>query len=55
MLEKALNDYYEKFGENYPLFIGTDKTEEEIIDEIKTCISNNTLAKAPIFDENCDY
>ena len=51
-LDKLLDIYFEKFGENYPLSIVDDRDDEEIANEIRECILNNTPAKEPESDEN---
>lgn len=50
-LDRLLDMYFEKFGENYPLSIVDDRDDEEIADDIRECISNNTPAKEPETDE----
>ena len=38
-LSAALDKYYEKFGENYPLCISACREDAEIIAEIEECIT----------------
>ena len=54
-MEKALEKYYEHFGENYPLAMGEMKTEAEVIARIDYCIKNNTPEAEPEYDDECDY
>lgn len=54
-MEKALDRYFEHFGENYPLMIADTKTEEEIIDRINYCIENNMKETEPEYEEESDY
>lgn len=55
MLEKAMNDYYEKFGKPYPLMIVDDKTDAEIIKEIEECIKNDKEAEPFEYEEGVVY
>lgn len=54
-MEKALERYFEYFGENYPLMIADTKTEAEIIERINYCINNDVKETEPEYDENADY
>lgn len=54
-LDEALQAYYERFGENYPLCIADDKSEEEIIDDIELCIEKNKVAEPLDYEEDNDY
>lgn len=53
--EKALNDYYEHFGENYPLGITGTMLEDEVIDDIEHCIESNEKAVDPEYEDGADY
>lgn len=53
--DKLLDMYFEKFGENYPLDIVGDLSDDEIMADIRECISNNTPAKEPEYDETLVY
>lgn len=55
MLEKMLSEYREKFKKPYPLFISGDKTEKEIIEEIKRCINKGEEAKETDYVKGVDY
>lgn len=54
-MEKALERYYQQFGENYPLMIADTKTDEEIIERINRCIETNQPESEPEYDDNSDY
>lgn len=54
-MEKALKRYYEHFGENYPLLITSNLTDDEVIKDIEKCIETNTKAKEPEYDSDGDY
>lgn len=54
-LETLLDVYFKEFGKNYPLSIVGEKSNEEIIADIKDCIENGEPAKEPIYEEGCDY
>lgn len=45
-LEKWLDEYYEVFDANYPLGITSQKSDFEIIADIKKCINSGIPAKA---------
>lgn len=55
MIEKLLNEYYEKFGENYPLSVGDGRSSKEIIKDIKHCIESGEKAESMIYDEDKIY
>lgn len=54
-LETLLDVYFKEFGKNYPLSIVGEKSNEEIIADIKDCIENGEPAKEPIYEEGNDY
>lgn len=54
-LDKALNLYYEHFGKNYPLCVTSNRSNEEIIEDIELCIDTDTEAERPNYDEYADY
>lgn len=54
-LDTLLNVYFEEFGKNYPLSVPSDKTDEEIIADIKNCLENGEPAKEPIHEDGLDY
>lgn len=54
-LDKALNLYYEHFGKNYPLCVTSNRSNEEIIEDIELCIDTDTEAERPNYDEDADY
>ena len=54
-LEKALDEYYEKFDENYPLVITTMMSAEEIIEDVQAAIRNNKKKDPPEYEEGADY
>ncbi|MBQ6439342.1 MAG: hypothetical protein IJJ06_04265 [Mogibacterium sp.] len=55
MLEKALEEYYEHFGQNYPLMITATVDSEAIIADIERCIATNTLAKEFEYEDGLIY
>lgn len=55
MLDEALNAYFDTFGENYPLMITSQMTNDEIIEDIKKCIETNTKAEGFDYWEDADY
>ena len=40
-MNEKLNQYVDHFGENFPIFIVRDLSEDEIIKIIDDCINNN--------------
>ena len=54
-LDTLLDVYFEEFGKNYPLGVPSDKTDEEIIADIKNCLENGEPAKEPIYEDGFDY
>lgn len=54
-LEKALDAYFEHFGENYPLCIAATMSEDETIDNIERCIEMDEKAEEPEYEDGADY
>ena len=54
-LSAALDKYYGKFGENYPLCISACREDAEIIAEIEECITIGRKAKKIEYADNIDY
>ena len=54
-LETTLNEYYKKFGRNYPLGISGNRSNEEIIADVELCIDTNTEAEQPEYEEDAEY
>lgn len=54
-MEEALNKYYAHFGENFPLAMGESLDEAEVIAQIEHCISTNTKAPEPEYEDGNDY
>lgn len=54
-LDAALNKYYERFGENYPLCISENRTTGEIISDVELCIETGTKAEEPLYEDDADY
>ena len=54
-MEKALKEYYNHFGENYPLIIVENMTDDEIVQRINHCIETNQKEKEPDFEDDNDY
>ena len=55
LLEILLQDYFDMFGEKYPLMFPSDKTEDEIVDDIRQCLINETRAPQPEYEGDLDY
>lgn len=54
-VQQALNEYKEYFGVNYFFYIGHEKTDQEIIEEIENCIKTGKKQKEPQYDEDKLY
>ena len=54
-LDKALQMYYDKFGENYPLGVADDRDDSEILADIRECIFNNKPAEEPEYEKGLVY
>lgn len=54
-LTKVLNQYEQHFGERYFFYIGFEKSDQEIIEEIEKCIKTGKRQKAPQYDEDKLY
>ncbi len=46
-LDKALNEYADKFNENYPILITSTIQDDELLKRVRWCIDNNTKEKEP--------
>lgn len=54
-LTKALNQYEQHFGERYFFYIGFEKSDQEIIEEIENCIKTGKVQKEPEYDQDKLY
>ena len=54
-LDDYLNEYFERFGRNYPICVVGLLSTEEIIAGIKKCLETNTEAEPLTFDDDLDY
>lgn len=54
-LTEALNQYEQHFGKQYFFYIGFEKSDQEIIDEIEKCIKTGKRQKEPRYDEDKLY
>lgn len=55
IMEIKLKEYEEHFGEPYVFYFGHTKSQEEVIEEITTCIQNNVKQAEPEYDDNFIY
>lgn len=57
--EKAMDDYFDHFGESYPYAVGIGfpgSTDEENIEIIRRCIKQNEPVKfSPLYLDDVDY
>ena len=57
--EKAMDDYFDHFGESYPYAVGIGfpgSTDEENIEIIRRCIKENKPVKFnPLYLDDVDY
>ena len=54
MLDKILIEYSEKFNDNFPIYIVSDLSEEEVIRLAKEAMETNTPYK-PLVEEGVVY
>lgn len=57
--ERAMDDYFDHFGESYPYAVGIGfpgSTDEENIEIIRRCIKENEPVKfSPLYLDDVDY
>lgn len=57
--EKAMDDYFDHFGESYPYAVGIGfpgSSDEENIEIIRRCIKENEPVKfSPLYLDDVDY
>lgn len=57
--EKAMDDYFDHFGQSYPYAVGIGfpgATDEENIEIIRRCIQENAPVKfTPLYLDDVDY
>ena len=57
--EKAMDEYFDHFGESYPYAVGIGfpgSTDEENIEIIRRCIKENEPVKfSPLYLDDVDY
>ena len=57
--EKAMDDYFDHFGQSYPYAVGIGfpgSTDEENIEIIRRCIKENEPVKfSPLYLDDVDY
>ncbi|MBQ1771745.1 MAG: hypothetical protein II000_07370 [Clostridia bacterium] len=54
-LDNALDEYFDKFGENYPLVITSMMTNDEIIADINKYIKSGKPKPEPKLNKRYDY
>ncbi len=54
-LDKVLELYYKRFGENYPLCVSGTRETEEIIADIELCIDSGRPAEPFEYEDDVDY
>lgn len=55
MLDKLLNEYVEKFNENFPICLFRGKEDEEVIKMIQKCIDENKVLDEIELDNEAYY
>ena len=53
-MEQTLNDYVDKFGENFPVMLFRTSSEADIVRMIADCIRKG-VPFVPELDAACDY
>lgn len=54
-LEELLDEYLEKFDENYPIVITDQRTFKEIISDIEAHLKSGKPAETPKYKKGADY
>lgn len=54
-LQEALDEYEKYFGINYFHYVGFEKSEQEIIEEIQNCIISGKKQEEPVYDYDKIY
>ena len=54
-LDKVLDEYFDKFGENYPFVITSMASTDEIIADVRKYIEKGEPKPEPEYDEDVDY
>ena len=54
-VQQALNEYKKYFGVNYFVYIGHEKADQQIIQEIENCIKTGKAQKEPEYDQDKLY
>ncbi len=54
-LDQALDEYFEKFGENYPLVITSMMTTDEIIADVRKYIAKGKPKPEPKYNSRYNY
>lgn len=54
-LSVALDKYYERFAENYPLCISMCRDDAEIVADIEQCINAGKKARQIEYEDGVDY
>ena len=54
-LKQMLEEYYIKFGKNFPICITDTSSDDKIIKKIKNCIKNNEEQPELDFEDDFDY
>lgn len=54
-LDKASDEYFELFGENYPLFFTDMRKTEDIIADIEECVKTKKKKEEPEINREYDY
>jgi len=55
MLDELLKEYYNTFGEDYPLMITEMITADEVIEDIRKCLISGKRAEPMELDAGLDY
>lgn len=55
MLDELLNEYYDRFGEDYPLMITATISADEVIEDIRKCLISGKRAKPMELEAGLDY
>lgn len=55
MLDELLREYFDAFGEDYPIMITAMVSADEVIEDIRKCLINGKPATPMELEEGLDY
>ena len=53
-MDELLNQYADRFNDNFPIFLLRNKTEDEIKEIVQSCLDKNEPLSIEV-ENDCDY